>query len=150
MSEVLTLSTIVERDTINIVSKRHPRGKLYELANLADLGPYEYAIVTARNEELQPLLARKKLTPAQERMLTKALDDVVKLLLLNVEPSVLAALTIQQKEMIVFTWIGQVSKQGAAEGNGRPSRRTTAGSSRASKSSTAATRKPGGTRQRGS
>lgn len=148
--EILSLSTIVERARINITSKKYPKGKLYELVGLADLGPYEYAVILARQEETGALIgSEEKLTAAQERKLEKALDDIVKLLLPGLEPVVLAALTTQQRTMIVMTWSAHVHAQaGAAEGN-RPSRRTTAASSHGSKPSTAATRKRGSTRPRG-
>ena len=148
--EILNLSTIVERATINVTSKRFPKGKLYELVNLADLGPYEHAVIAHHSAEVDKLKALKKMTPAQTRQAQKLLDDTVKLVCPTIEPSVLAALTEQQKEMIVVTWSVHISTQGAAEGNAPPRRRTGAGSSRLSKRSTAATRKPGSTRRRAS
>lgn len=151
MSEVLSLSTIVERKTINIESKRHPAGKLYELANLADIGPYEYAIIHQRAAEAEQLRRVKKPTVAQKRRTKKLLDDTVKLVLHGIEPAVLAALSDQQKDMIVVTWSAHLQTQRAAEGNApaKP-RRTTGASSRASRSSSAATRKGGSTSRRGS
>jgi hypothetical protein len=154
--EILNLSTIVERSTVNITAKRNakakPTEKLYELRNTADIGPYEYASILHGSQEVERLRALKKLTAAQERQVKKLLDDTVKLVFMTpLEPYVLAALTEQQKEMIVFTWAAHV--RGAAEGNAEPnrrSRRTTAASSRGSKRSTAATQKRGSTSQRGS
>lgn len=148
--EILSLSTIAERQTVNIESKKFPAGKLYEFSNLADLGPFEYGIIVQRDAELAKLRSqKKKLTPTQERLFQKILDDTVKLVVRDVEPFVLAALTPQQKELLVVTW-SQLILQGAAEGNARTSsRRTTGASSRGSKRSTAATRKRGSTPQRG-
>ena len=150
MSEpLLSLSTIVSRETIELTSKRHPAGKRYELANLADLGPYEYATLVDRDSEARRLIAsKKKLTKAQEARLEQLFDDVLRLLIPSLEPSVLRELTTQQKQMIVLAWAAKVTG-GAAEGN-RASRRTGGASSRGSKRSTAATQKRGGTRPAGS
>lgn len=144
--EILNLSTIVDRKKINIESRRHPKGKLYELASTADLGPYEHANLIRANAQVSPLLAKtSKLTAAEERSVKSLLDSMSKLIVFDIEPTVLSALTIQQKSMIVLVWASTV---GAAEGN-RKSRRTTAASSPGSKRSTAATRKRGSTPQRG-
>lgn len=148
---ILNLTTLADRPLVNIKSKKFPAGKPYELRNLADLGPAEYGVILHHDAEVKKLRVLKKLTPAQDQQIVKYLDDIVKLIVLGIEPAVLAALTGEQKEMLVVTWTIQI--QGAAEGNARPNRkarRTTAPSYRASKSSTAATRKPGSTRRRAS
>lgn len=150
MSELLNLSTVVDRATINITSKKHPTGKQYELRNLADVGPYEYALFLHHSREVDELKKLKKLTPAQERSVKKLLDAIVSLVVFGLEPAVLKALTEQQKETIVVSWTALVSSQGAAEGNGQKGRRTTAGSSPGSRRSTAATQKRGSTARRGS
>lgn len=152
--EIVSLSTIAKRKTANIESKKHPGGKLYEFANRADFGPYEYAILMQRNEELGPLLAKakagKKITPAEERKVKKALDDMVKMILPDLEAAVIRDLKMQQKEMLILIWSASIAAEGAsAEGEAR-NRPTTAGSSRASRSSTAATRRHGGTSRSGS
>lgn len=151
--EILNLSTVVERTPINIVSKRFPKGKLYFLRNLADIGPYEYAAIVLADNEVKKLRALKKMTPAQKRLAEKLLDDTVRFVCMDIEPGVLAALTEQQKETIVYAWSEHVAAQGAAEGNARPNRkarRTTGASSPGFRSSTGATRKRGSTSRRGS
>lgn len=145
--EILHLSTIVDRNTITIDSKQHPNGKTYELTGLADLGPYEYAIIFQRNEELERIGALKKPTEAQERQVRKMLDDSVALVVRGIEPAVVKSLTAEQKQMVLLAWSSQLER-GAAEGKA-PSRRTTGASSRASRRSTAATRKRGSTPPRG-
>lgn len=147
--EIMNLSTIVTRKTINIASKKHKTGKVYELANLADLGPYEHAIIYQRNEELEKLAKAAKPTQAQERQVKKMLDDTVSLIVRDLESAVLKELTSEQKQMVVFAWSAHLEAPGAAEGKA-PSRRTTGRSSRDSKSSTAATRKRGSTSRAGS
>ena len=148
--EILNLSTVVDRPTMSITSKKHPKGKSYELVTLADLGPYEFAIVFQRSQELQEITAAgKKPTPTQERQAARMLDDTIKLICPSLEPAVLAELKPQQKQFIVFGWTAKM-REGAAEGNPTRRRRTTAASSRGSKRSTAATRKPGSTRPAGS
>lgn len=146
--EILDLSTIVEHPTVNIASKRHPKGKLYELINLADLGPFEYATVLQRHAESRALAEKPKLTAAERRQLEKARADTVKLLVPKLEPTVLAELTPQQQDMLVLAWSAHVQAQGSAEGNAR-SRRTTDGSSRDSRPSTAGRPKAGSTPRTG-
>lgn len=153
--EILNLSTIVKRKTINIESKKHPTGKLYEVVNQADLGPYEYAIVLQRNEQVGPLLDKMRggtrLSPAEQRKLKKALADTVSMIVVDLEPQVLAELTIQQQELIVIAWSAhiQAQMQETTPGN-RQSRSTTAASRPGSKRSTAATRRGGSTSRTGS
>lgn len=143
---ILNLSTIVDRPTITLASKKHPTGKLYECVGLADLGPYEHAIILDRDAKVRPLFAKKRLTAAQKLQLEKALNDTVKLIVPSLEPATLKELTSAQKQNIVIAWSLHVSPR-AAEGNAQ-SRRTTAASSPGSKRSTAATRKRGSTRRR--
>lgn len=147
-TEILNLSTTVERATVNIESKKHPKGKLYEFANLADLGPYEHAVLAQRMVEVNELRKLKKMTAAQQRQIDALLDEMVSMICLKLEPVVLAALTDAQKQWILLTWSARLETPGAAEGN-RKSRRTTAASSRGSSRSTAATRKRGSTPPRG-
>lgn len=150
--EIMNLSTIVERSVMTIKSKKHPKGKVYECANLADFGPFEYAQLAMKSGEVDKLKAVKKPTAAQKRLAEKMLNDVVKMICPSVAPAVLAELTGQQKQMIVINWSLHVQSErdGAAEGNApKPRPRTTAGSSRVSKRSTAARRKRGSTPPRG-
>lgn len=151
MNEILDLSTIVKRATVNITSKRHPKGKQYELVNLADLGPYEYAVIVDRNGTVEKLKKLKKLTAAQTRQIARILDEMALLVCPTLEPAVLAELTKEQKEMLVLAWSMHInSAEGDAAADPPVSRRTTGASSRGSKRSTAATRKRGSTARRGS
>lgn len=151
---ILSMSAIVDRETIELFSKKHPKGKLYELKSVWDLGPTEHATIIDRNNVCQELLQKTKRTPAQERMLDKALGDVAAILVIGLEPAVLADLTISMRAAILFSWIAANNKSTGEEGadpNPRSrSRRTGSGSSRGSKSSTAATRRAGSTVRRGS
>lgn len=146
--EILALSTVVERATVRISSKRHPAGKLYELLNVQDLGILEHAKVLAAAAVVDRLKIKKRRTPKDERALRLALTESVKLVLPSIEPAVLRELNNAQLEMIVITWGTHGAKDGE-EGNPRR-RRTGAASSRASSGSTAATPKRGSTRRSGS
>lgn len=146
---LLKLSTIVQHETIELASRKHPNGKLYELINLADLGPYEYAVTLNREAEVQQLLKLKKLTPAQENRLEAILDETMRMLIPKLEPAVLRELTSQQKQMITIAWVSKFTGQ-TQEDPQKPRRKpTTAASSRGSKSSTAATQKRGSTSRHG-
>lgn len=145
---ILSMSTVVDRDTITLETKKHPAGEVYELVKLADLGPYEYAILANRNEEVQKLKTVKKPTPAQKQRTKKLLNELVKMVCPAIEKAVLGELTDEQKQWILLTWSARLEAAGAAEGN-PTSRRTTAASPRGSRSSTAATRRRGSTRRAG-
>lgn len=145
---LLKLSTIVKHETIEIESKRHPKGKLYELINLADLGPFEHAQMLMRDAEVRELNALKKPTPAQKKRIDDLSDETMKMLIPSIEPSVLRELTTQQKQSIAFAWVAKITES-APEGPQKPRRRTTAARSRGSRSSTAATPSGGSTRQGG-
>jgi hypothetical protein len=154
MAELLNISTIVKaRDTVHIVSKLHPKGRSYPFQGMNDLGPYEYQLIFDRNETVDRLKRLAARTAAQERELDQALVDLLKILTPQIEPAVVAGLENPQREMIVATWSVSVSSDipdpGSEEGNRPARRRTTAGSSRASNGSTAASRKHGSTSRRG-
>lgn len=147
--EVLDLSTVVEKAHVRIRSRKHPAGKLYELVNIDDLGPFEHQTIVSLHARASELLqSSSALTEPQSRTLTKALGDIVKLLMPGLEPAVLAELTNAKRSQIVQTWAERNAPPGADPGNA-PSRRTTGGSSRSSKRSTAAPRKRGSTPRRG-
>lgn len=141
--EILALSTIVERATVNISSKAHKTGKLYELLNVQDLGILEHATVLANAAVIDRLKQKKRRIPKDERELRRALTESVKLVLPSIETAVLRELNNAQLEMIIVSW-GTHNHDGAATpGNPQRRRRTGTGSSRAFNRSTAATRKPG-------
>lgn len=146
--EILDLSTVVERARVRIRTLKQPAGKLYELLNLDDLGPYELAVIKARHGEAVKLLnAEKKLTAPQKRALHKALGDIVAILIPSLEPGVLDEMEQAPRALIVQAWAAR--NAGGDQGNpaGGP---TTAASSRASRRSTKATRKRGSTSRTGS
>lgn len=147
-NEILDLSTIVEHVTVRISSKKFPGGKLYELANVDDLGPIQHQRLAVAHQDAMVLLgSAKELTPPQERALDKALGDVVKILLPKIEPAVLKETTMAHRVRILQAWIGRNESEAAPNPS---TRRTGAASSRASKRSSAATRKRGSTARRGS
>jgi len=149
MTELLKLSTIVERQFVTIVTKKHPKGKAYDLVNLDDLGPFEHqTIVTLHGKAAELLQTTSALTEPQANTLRKALGDIVKLLMPSIEPAVLASLSDAKRSQIVQVWAARNTAAEAEAGNAR-SRRTTGGSSRNSKGSTAASRKRGSTSRRG-
>lgn len=148
--EILSLSTIVEKATVNIASKLHPRGKLYELVDLDDLGPIEHQKIVVKHAEAAQLLeSPKELTEAESRKLGKLLGDVVKILLPSIETKVLNELSNAKRSTILRVWAARQQTASTASDDTPRSRRTTAASSRRSKSSTAATRKRGSTPRRG-
>lgn len=150
MTELLDLSTIVERNTVRIRSKKHPAGKLYELLNRDDLGVFEHAQIVkmhTRASQLLDLANSRNLKPVEQRELSKALRDVVKLLMPGIEPVVLRELSDTQLAKTVAVWAAM--HQDAPEGNARSRPRTGGGNSRVSKRSTAATRNAGGTSRSG-
>lgn len=151
MTELLDLATVVERDTVRIRTKKNPEGKLYDLLNLEELGPFEHQVLLSRHAKWSALAERtdRKLTAVQQREIHKALGDILKLLLPEIEPAVLAETETPQRIRIVEAWATKNST-GAAEGEAQESQPITAGSSRGSRPSTAATRKRGSTPRRGS
>jgi len=148
VTELLDLSTVVERDTVRITSKKHPAGKVYDLVNQDELGPYEYEIISSRHAKTAKLAnLTRKMTVVEKRELSKALGDIIKLLVPDLEPAVLSEMEDTQRARIVTAW---AMKSGAAEGEAQAGKSTTANSSRASKPSTAVTKGSGSTSQRGS
>jgi hypothetical protein len=147
--ELLSLSTIVDKATVNITSKKHPRGKQYELVDLDDLSPLDHQKIVVKHADATTLMQTEGvLTPTQSRSLEKLLGDIVKILIPTLEPIVLRDLSNGQRSRILRVWAARNS--GGGEGGATPTRsRTTAASSRRSKSSTAATRNPGRTRRTG-
>lgn len=147
MTQLLDIATVVERDTVNIRSTRHPAGKVYELVNLDELGVFEHETILARSAAASKYTQlRRKPTAADKRDLMKALGDVLVLIVLGLEPSVLAEIEAPQRDKIIGAWAEKYSGEAAGEA---PAALTTGGSSPGSKRSTAASRKRGSTSQRG-
>lgn len=146
-TEVLDLSTIVEKRTIRIRTLAHPDGKLYELLNVDDLGVYDLELLGRHEKLLSELAAVKKPTPAQERALDRALDEMIKLAVPDLEPRVLRELSQSKKAMILKSWAP--AQEGGDPGNAA-SAPTGGARSRDSKPSTAATPRRGSGSRTGS
>lgn len=116
MTEILSLSTVVKRDTISIKSKKHPNGKIYEIAAAADFGPLEYALLHQRQQEVAKYERLKRLTKKQQARVEQILDEMIGMVVLELEPAVRRELTVKQKQTLIFAWI---MNSRAAEGNGR-------------------------------
>jgi hypothetical protein len=148
--EILDLKTVVDRDTIRIRTKKNPAGKLYEMLNFDELGPYELAMIGSAQERAQELTKTpgKRLTKKQNEEVNRLLSGVVRLLIPEIEPRVLAEMEERQKGQIFQVWAARYQQE-SAEGE-EPRRRTTGGSSRASTRSTAARRTRGGSARQAS
>jgi hypothetical protein len=157
--ELLDLATVVDRDTVRIRTKKNAEGKVYELLNMEELSAFEFAILSDRHKRTRALVGRtdRKMTSAEKRTVTKALKDILMQIVVGIEPAVLRELDMAQASRIVTAWAlkyqpepddADVDDSGAAEGDSRR-RSTTAGSSRSSKASTAATQRTGSSRSRG-
>jgi hypothetical protein len=115
VSELLSLSTITKRDTITIASKKYPDGKVYEIKNKADFGPFEWALFVHRAEEAQTLLTKKRPTKKDEQRADDIIGEFVKMIVHDLEPATFRELTKQHRQSIWFTWFMAIT--GAAEGN---------------------------------
>lgn len=152
MTELLDLTTVVKRDTIRLRSKKHPAGKQYALINPEELGAFEHAQLTNGLETMQRLgsITGRKLSAKETRELNKALGDMLKMLVIDLEPATLTETEDVQRARIISAWSQKAA--GAAVGEAPPAARarrsTTARSSRGSKPSTAAARKTGSTSRR--
>ena len=100
-----SLSTIVQRKTFTITSKKHPRGHIYDVADPSDFGPVEYAVLVEKQQLAQELQKKSRLTTREKTRMREALDDVVRMLMPKIEPEVLAEMNEQQKTNFVLTWI---------------------------------------------
>lgn len=153
MTELLDLATVVDRDTVRIRTKKNPDGTVYDLIERDELGPYELQLIYNRYEKWQRLLllSDRKLSPAEKREVSKALGDILKLLIPELESPTLAEMELVQRARIVAKWSEKYQDQGAAEGEAPTSPPpTTAGSSHGSRRSTGATPKRGSTPRSGS
>jgi len=142
--EILDLSKAAHHDTIAL-----PGGSSREVINQTDLGAYEFgrlAALQAETVRLDKAVRGGKVSAKQEAELLRVLGDTVKLLIPTITPAELRKLTRANREQIILVWIANNQPEGdAANPPNRAARRTGAGSSRASRSSTAATRKHGST-----
>lgn len=151
---ILSIATVVDRATIRIADE------LYELQNTRDLTPYEHQTLLDRAAVADPLVMKPRLKPAEEKLLTKALSDMVKLLLPSITVKVAAKLTNTERYAIFQNWatyqarIAADAADGGNPGNRQSrraaNRRTGSSSSPASRRSTGATRRGGSTRRTGS
>lgn len=146
----LDLSKVAERDTIKL-----PGGKVRQVIRHTDLGVYELAYLNLLQQKVgkadRELRGSKTVTPAKEKKVLDLLGDVLKILIPGITPGELGQLSRGNREQIVWWWIAQNSDepQGEKSGEARRPRRNGAGSSRASKRSTGATRSSGSTTRRG-
>jgi hypothetical protein len=153
--EILDVATVVDRDTVRIRTVKNPEGKLYELVNLIEFGPYEMTKITTLHSRAQELLrSGNKLRPAQERELDKALGDILKLIVVGLEPAVLKETVRTVRATIIAAWAirnAPAAPPSAGGDEGEAQRRPTGpSSSRSSSRSTAATRSGGSTHRSGS
>jgi predicted GTPase len=105
--ELLDLSTVVARDTIRITSKLHKDGKSYEVAHPDDFSIYQLEKIgqlQVVSQTLQTAASKRKLKPAEERQMAKALHDTVALIVPAMEPTVLKALTDTMCLRIIGVW----------------------------------------------
>ena len=143
---LLDISTVVDRDTIGISTKKHPEPKIYEVLALDELGAYEHARISQLHKKTRGLIGRtdRKMTPTESRIVTKSLKGILSLIIVDLEPQVLAEIDQTQAAKIVAALAMKYTEDdGAAEGEDSASPSTTAGSSRDSKRSTAATQRTG-------
>lgn len=91
--EALNLSTITERRTVHVVSKLHPKGKLYELLNPQELSLWGAANLERVSVDLKGYDLTVKPTPAKARAYTKSLRDLVRTVAPSIEDKVLEALS---------------------------------------------------------
>ena len=103
---LLDISTVVDRDTVGISTKKHKEPKIYELLNMDELGAYEFAVISKARDKTRTLLGRtdRKLTPAEKRTATKALKDILALIVVDLEPHVLQEIDQTQAAKIVAAW----------------------------------------------
>lgn len=119
MSELLDLATVVDRDTVRIRTKKNPQGKVYELLNLEEFGAFEFATLRSRREKTAGLdRADRRMTPAEKRIANKAVKDVLSMIVIDLEPTVLAEIDPAQALKICAAWGAryQDDDSGAAEG----------------------------------
>lgn len=103
---LLDISTVVDRDTVGISTKKQKTPKIYELLNMDELGAFEFAVIQKARDKTRTLLGRtdRKLTPAEKRTATKALKDILALIVVDLEPHVLAEIDQTQAAKIVAAW----------------------------------------------
>jgi hypothetical protein len=145
--ELLDLSKAAHHDTITL-----PGGAIRDVINNTDLGAYEFGLLNALQAEaatLDAAVRTTKVTPAKEKQLLHVLGELVKLLVPTITPAELKKLSRANREQIILVWIGHNSSEGDAADPPVTARRTGAASSRASRRSTAATRKRGSTSRSG-
>lgn len=117
---LLDISTVVDRDTVGISTKKHPEPKVYEILNLDELGAYEHAMISKLHQKTRGLVGRtdRKMTPAESRIVTKALKDILALIVVNLEPHVLKEIDQTQAAKIVAAWAMTHVEDGAGAAEG--------------------------------
>jgi len=114
MEPVLDLSTLAPvRSRINIRTKEHPDGKLYELRSMDDFGIEEQQQLTRHGAEFDQLWNTDKLNSAQRKRLKMLLDGMFERVL-DAPPEVMAALTDGQRSQVVLSFTLAPLAQAAA------------------------------------
>lgn len=120
---LLDISTVVDRDTIGISTKKNPTPKIYEVVNMEELGAFEHARIRQLHKKVQDMKVSRtdrKMTPAEKRTVTKALKDMLALIVIDLEPAVLTEIDQTQAAQIVAAWAMKYVEDDAesAEGEG--------------------------------
>jgi hypothetical protein len=115
MTEVLSLDTLVEHKYVKVtlraswlrrVLKRPRPVRFYSLRNPDELGVVEYQAILKQYETVKVLQGADIGSVAVENMalITKALDDGVKVLLIGIDDRALAQLSDLQKASVIASW----------------------------------------------
>jgi hypothetical protein len=139
VTHLIDITSVVERDTFSV------DGKVYELRGMEELGPLHYERLVKLSEKHTKFEKLKRdLTASEKAQVSKALGEILKMIAVDLDQRSLAKIEPIQRAKVVNAWVDGYLEAGAAEGEA-PAAPTTGGSSRASKRSTAATRKAGST-----
>jgi hypothetical protein len=116
-TEILELSTIAVHDWTTIKTKKYPKGKRFEFANLDDLSPFQFRrLITLQADADKLLNADKKLTEVQERKLHGALGEIAKVIVPSLDKVTLGELSTTQRLMISVAWSNRAGeKSGGAD-----------------------------------
>lgn len=107
MGTVLNIDTLApDRETVNIKSKEHPEGKLYELAHAEDLGLSDQQFLYSRGLRLDALVKRRtELGDEEKAELDMILEGMVGLVLPDLPPEIRERIGAMPKVQIVEVFI---------------------------------------------
>ena len=117
---LLDVSTVVDRDTVGISTKKNQTPKIYEILDLEELGMFEHARISQLHQKTRGMVGRtdRQMTAAEKRIVTKALKDILALIVIDLEPHVLKEIDQTQAAKIVTAWaMKHQTPDGAAEGD---------------------------------